>query len=1284
MDGHSVNGASATGQNAASVNGGNVDIISQIHQALEVIHSPYSSNESRRDAQLFLENIKNIDEAPFHGFTLASNKSQSPVVRHYALSLLEHAIKQKWAEYNEQQSTMLREWVLELCRDLSKDDPLYIRNKTAQLWVEVAKRCWGSEWMDMDELLVRLWQIPDSSVHKELVLFVLETLSDEVFNGDDAVVAMREGVLSRSCVEVFTPAPVLREAFPNRAAGPEVRFGEEGWLSRVSEFLSQCLNGDAQNNDQIRSCAVKSLSVFYSLMPWAIPKSVAVANCVPVMCRALATPEVSVQKASLEALHALYSRSNFSEQEFKDLVAPMYDASSVDLLKRLFEWSAVDVEDIDEDKYQFGKKFSEMLSLLGNYLDRRFSAIPTNSDVSGFLNLLLLTVQSQSLIIAIPVLATWARLLNNRLIGQSPAHSHLIGPLLEVCGSRLIRYENLPEDTQDPTFLFLMEDTDTVPERHAFLGNYRRYSTQVIETIVQLKLSEAVYHVLGQAEQVLQRLYDGSPPMDVTKYVKHSMPVLRVDAQFTVIEAALKGYMKWRASTTQQSLPDYEQQRAALERDLESWCTKLLEMKFEDPLIRKRVLQLLVAFSTTALDKNPGFMLKVLEHILMTWPAPQPEHRAFNEAIKDFQSESMVELQRLASKVPDHLLAVYDQIEARVNDMISSGTLDEKRQIAYQSFLFIIIHRASNIDPASQAQRLQEFIKPVTSSWQSQELKNSLSSYSGFCELMALDKAKRYLVSHRVHEVRDWGSCELDAEGLALQSELEERQKMLPLRPTKSFLSFSVEKLEKSSNPFQISYRLWNNSFPVILPDLLQFLSHAHASHNPDNWTELPVETRSVVGNVLSDRFWQAGISEGSKDEFYARVMDKKNTLEGLASTIRGTVRFVRETCYAIIYCMSRLEMQFYGFSELPGPLAQALFQNSFHLSAHQQINLLNLVRYLVDDCPLEQREHFLPPLLAACFQQMDAKINAEWENLERQQAIQAAADALTEEMKSESILRQVTYTAVIMVADFLDPTKRNPPLLRTQNGHEQPRKYPSLRKFCLMQSTIVEPLLLFCTHAIRMRDTRCCSIILRVFRSIVPDFHLTDTLSPKAIPQDGLEAGQSNRDPHLDTTPISPEAATAIREYIASDVLRACITSFHEPYFVDLQKDLASLIAAIVVYYSPVTSTPRDVLMSLPNIRQADLDRLNEFSPKPASHTRQQRALVLDLLKDLKGVSIAEMGKLPKNSSFGRGKKSNRSKMAQEFMTPANETRTRGGGVADAGRATPDALEGVADLFEG
>ena len=49
-------------------------------------------------------------------------------------------------------------------------------------------------------------------------------------------------------------------------------------------------------------------------------------------------------------------------------------------------------------------------------------------------------------------------------------------------------------------------------------------------------------------------------------------------------------------------------------------------------------------------------MLKVLEHILLTWPSLEPEYRAFNDAIKDLQGESMIELQRLASDMPDTLL----------------------------------------------------------------------------------------------------------------------------------------------------------------------------------------------------------------------------------------------------------------------------------------------------------------------------------------------------------------------------------------------------------------------------------------------------------------------------------------------------------------------------------------------------------------------------------------------------------------------------------------------------
>lgn len=198
---------------------------------------------------------------------------------------------------------------------------------------------------------------------------------------------------------------------------------------------------------------------------------------------------------------------------------------------------------------------------------------------------------------------------------------------------------------------------------------------------------------------------------------------------------------------------------------------------------------------------------------------------------------------------------------------------------------------------------------------------------------------------------------------------------------------------------------------------------------------------------------------------------------------------------------------------------------------------------------------------------------------------------------------------------------------------------------------------------------------MLRVFRSIIPDFaRANSTLSGSG---------------KVDAVSMPPEAAGAIRQYISSDVVKACISSIHEPYFVDLQKDYASLMATIVVAYSRLTPTARDVLVSLPNIKQTDVDNAIEYMMRKEVSSRSQRGVILQLLGDLKGVSVSEMGKLsksigiPSTRSNGSSRRPTRSKMAQQFMTAP---------APDHSQATPrnsqmegngDHLEGVSSLFD-
>ncbi|KAL8805576.1 MAG: hypothetical protein Q9182_001841 [Xanthomendoza sp. 2 TL-2023] len=1193
----------------------------QIRKALEVIHDVRSPNKLRQDASHYLEQVKSDDEAPSNGFSLAVDPSQPAVVRHFGLSLLDHAIRHRWSDYTLEQSTALREWELTLAQNLADHEPVYIRNKIALIWAEVAKRSWALDWMDMDERLVRLWA--GSLASKELVLAILEMLSEDVFGHEDAVAGLRGTELNRACVDIFTPMAVLADQFPSRGTSINVRYGDEGWISRMGDLLEWCIT--QEGNDEARSaCAVKVLITLRSVISWVVPKSLSSARMIKRLCQCLSTPGLPIQLAAVDTLHCLYSRSRFSEEDFRELVGPMYMHDTVELIQKLYEWSCVDATDIDEEKYLLSKKLSELVFNVGRLLEERPTIIPIDCGLDAFFRLLMNVAKNNSLQISITSLHVWVKILGSKTLVASAPVSGFIGELLEVCSQRVIKYEALPEDSPNPSIIFLNEDLDTMPERHAFLGNYMRFCKMITERIVQQQPADALLHILSQAEQVISHLYDGEPPFSLQSYSKTSIPFLKLDAQCSIIEAGLKGSARWLTGPTSETV-GHEQE--VMLQNLKVWCERILSLNFEDPVVKERVIQLAVGFATGPLKKDARFAFKIFEYILDTKYPDDPNFPAYSEAVKDLQGLCIHELQRLAMKFPDYLITIFDEIERKVSQVSQQVAADDNTRTRYYSILFIITHRAASVDPQPRQARLEAFLQPLVAQWQDNEFTKSLTSFNNFCELLGCGGIQQYVSSRALHETPDWSAQPLDEEGKALQADMLRALEALPLRATKTFLSISVEKLESNSTAHQMAGRL-----------------QAHAFHSATNWMGLPSEMSGIVQRILTDRFWQVGISHGSRDEFYAKVGDTKNTVEGLASSIRATVRAVRETGYKLLCYMGLLGEYFYSFKELPQPLSAALFTDACALSTHQMAVLVETIRPVIENCPVASRSHFLPPILAGLFEQLDRKVSAEWDNIERRTSISEGRGGLDEEMRDESVLRQLTYTAVMLVVGLLDPDRPNPNGPGTANGtvrNGDPLvEHGNVRSFILATPEILKPLILFCTHAIRMRDTRSCSFITRVLGSLVPEFDTTGQID------------------------------TEVREFLSTEVLKACITSLHDSYFVEMQKDLAQLIASIIIIYTPRTDTPKQILLSLPSMPAEKIEQAIQQLYKAHQNTRQQRALVLDLLESLRGVSISEQGRIPKPDP-----KKIRSAMQERYITVD---------MQDEGKVkekSPD-LGGIADMF--
>ena len=1244
----------------------------RILEALRLIYAADGSNDTRRTASEYLERLKdNHENALRWGFLLSTDISQAAQAQHYGLSLISHVIRHQTHHLFEEQSTQLRAGVLDLARSLTADQPAFIRNKVAELWIELAKQSWALDWFDMDTHLVQLWS--RELVHKNLVLTILESLSEDVFAREDSIAVLRGNDLNSSLVEIFTPRADYLGGLVVAGRRYHMRYGEEGWLTRIAVFINEAPK-DISLNAQLKDVFLKALATLRSVFVWAMIPAIHRSKAYYATTRFLHSRDPDAVIASLDAMIAFYGRAQFSELEVQQLVLPNMVPRNVEELSKLYQWSVVPVEELDSAKYVVSKKLSELLSLTSDHLGQHATLAANKFDVTPFLHLLTAVAQHESLIVSIPVIHSWYKMLEVRSWRELPLFWECVTQLVPVVSERLVLYDQYPETFQSPVVAFLNEEIELFPERQGFYQNYRRLCSAIIEWICFSIPEQAMPSILGRVDANLDEIESAEQNLTVAEYERLSMRVLSADAAFSLVDAAFRGFDRFQQEGPSET-SEQEELQHTIRRDSKGWMLNMLSKRdFRDPQIKQRRIRSAVDASFRMLQKDTEYAFKVLEHILSSFITTPQEDPVYAEAVDELHNFATAELRRLSLQHADYFVTFYDQLEAKFSDLVAQLGANERLQIDLKSILFSVVQRATTVADAPRRAKLEGFLQTIATAWADEGLQEILGSLEAFAHSQAFDQIGPYMMSLQAGRIEDWSQVQYDDTGSQIQHAMTSGYSKLPLRETRILLSISTERLQQDSNSHKMICELWAPLVPSILEYVLRLTSYNHQLHNPSSWPNLAPEAEAIIRRVLRDRYWQSGISTGSMGDFHTKVRSTKSTLEGFASSVRGRIRSNLEQCYSILHTLGRLGPALYNIQQLPQMIAEAAIDTSTPLSPHHFSVVIQMLPKLIDECTPESRQHFLTPVLSSLLVQMEKKLTEEWAKIGQIKQTKHDDENLNDEMRDDSVLRQTTYKAVNLVSNWLNP-KRELQLSTKKsivNGNYLTLdNIPTLRDFLLSNIQVLDKLLVFMTRALGFQDMKSSHTLIMAMQSLVVEF-TTERFLPN-------------------------EHAAAVREFFSEQVLMKAIDCLHDGYFADHQQYYAHLIATIWLSYGlpisvpatqetpehhrpPLTSKPQEVILSLPGMTKSKVNEAAERLMKEGSgggRSKKLRAIILSLLEGVRGVRVSELGKL--DTKHQQNKMLERYKERDMvFYQGVSETQQ-----INVGRIPQPEYHGIQNLFE-
>lgn len=1173
--------------------------IQQIIGALEVIHNPGTGNDNRRQAQEFLNRVEQEQESPFWGYQLSLNKHEASInniVRHFGLTLLQRSIKNHYDSFDLEKSLAIRKWIVELCELVSSSDPIFIKEKLASIWVDIAKRIWGLYleeddkepteasadkkvlgWVTMDKDLLGLWNKDFAT--RELSLIIFRTLFEDVYILDDPLATRRSSILTMLCTEVLTPNDILLQYYTRNNDLYESRSTDDGWVLKWSEFLGQCLADNNCSSKESSTFAIRLLSTLKTCFHWILPEVLKLADMLTKLSQCLLVDNVKIKILTIDCLHALFTRSYSKQEDFSSIVGSVFQPQGLNMLVTVYRSIHMDPDDIDVEEYSLLKKLVEMGVGLSSYLNPITSStklnpfpLPPDSDILTYLKFILETTCNESLIVSGLSLNFWVTMLRIEELSNEESNLFKILPdLLEVASNRLLNYELL--NSEHVTQKYLAIDFDSQPESVAFLGTYKKY----LDDITRISICKLPKDGLLWLENRLSIFFASDLGHKVLnqkkfKYNKGADEAFVMGtSQFVIIEASIKGITRWNVWYT--NADDKAQKQQELNALVETLFQQLLQLNLKDPMLCKKQIQTLVQFGPL-LKSNDALVFNMLEKVLTTGTYEFPSDGSDEdlENIRDLRSSCGTELNRMAYMAPESLGNRFDDLEAAIEGILKSNKISVHESVAFKSFLLIVSQRASL---QFRDTRFSQIVDGDLSAWSDPATIKGLNDLHWFMERLGIVKIAEYFRKRNITADTNLLETQMDEEGRQLKLQLKNHwAEVFPIRATRIFLQYSIEKIPTDSDDFKQLLALWKPRIVPILPHILQLISQIQAYHNPKKWVDLPVEVQAFVKYSCAERFWQIGVSSQSRDSFVEESVKATHTLRDFADSLGHIVRYTREYAFLTISSISSLGDTMYEIPKLGVHLWKAVADDTTGVTIHSWKHMIHiLLRNVVKNCPIQYFDSFLKDLLLLCLPAIDELLVTRWEKIVKDGILitNETDDELSEEMMEEHLVRQLTAVVDRLLIDLVGQ-------LTSRGSSNISNEQLATRELIFNNSVLLESFLKLVVHIISFKDTKCSYNALLILRGVLNDILLKDE---------------------------------SIDKWLCQEVFEILVGILTDDYYQDTHSEAGYLLCEIYITLRTKYSAPRVILQTLSNVNEKTMANMERTLTSSKSLRAQKNCIV-------------------------------------------------------------------------